>query len=210
MSPLGILDRALLGAPERLLNRCIQESTSARELLGALAGETLTIEVLGLGLTLSLAAQATGIELLAAAPRENAAVTVRGTPLDLMRLLGADPSAALRGSRTEVSGQLELAQKFADLLRLARPDIAREAARWVGDVPANEAARVLAMAQRWVLATLAAAERDIVEYLQEEGRALPAGPEAKTLQTEVERLRDDVEQVLARIERLEQTAARRE
>jgi ubiquinone biosynthesis accessory factor UbiJ len=90
-------------------------------------------------------------------------------------------------------------------LRLARPDLEREAARWVGDVSAHEGARVLGSARQWLLASLAASERDIVEYLQEEGRALPAATESHALGRQIGQLHDDVERLLARIERLERT-----
>lgn len=202
------LNRALLTGPERFMNRTIRESTAARDLLASMAGSVLAIEIRGLGITLGVVADRDRIELTTVLPRP-ANVTVRGTPLDLMRLGGADPSAALHTSRSEVTGELELAQKFADLFRLARPDPEHEAARLVGDVAANELALMLGAAGRWLGGTFEALERSFAEYLKEESRALPERAEVEGFANEVDALRDDVERLAQRIERSARPSARR-
>jgi ubiquinone biosynthesis protein UbiJ len=201
MTSLEHLDRSLLIGPQWLLNRSIRASSAATELLASLAGETLAVEVEGLALSLRLTAHAEGIELTTRSDIP-AAVTVSGTPLDLLRLLGTDPLASLHASQARIEGHLELAQKFADLLRLGRPDIEEELSGFMGDAPAHALAQAFAGMRHRASESFLAVMESCSEYLQEEGRELPSPFEVQAFVLEVERLRDDVERLAARIERL--------
>ena len=84
----------------------------------------------------------------------------------------------------------------------AQPDLEEELARVVGDV----AARNLANLARGFLDFGRKAGRSLAgnvsEYLQEEGRDLPTTTEAEEFLAGVDRLRDDVERLEARLARL--------
>ena len=101
-----------------------------------------------------------------------------------------------------IEGDAEIAQAFRDLLEQTRPDLEEELSQIVGDVAArrvaNLAREVLAFGRRATdsLATSAA------EYLQEEGRDVPARIEVEEFLRDVDQLRDDVERLEARITRL--------
>jgi ubiquinone biosynthesis protein UbiJ len=187
---------------ETELNRCVSESTAARELLARLRGSSFAVHVEGLGLTAVLHADDERLRLDSDAT--NASATLRATPLDLLRLLNADGVSGVKRTRADLSGDLEVAERFARLLKLARPDLEEEVAKWVGDVPAHALGEAVRGAAAWLARAGAALRMNAAEYLQEESRAMPAPLEAQAFYADVERLRDDVERVSARLKRLEQ------
>jgi ubiquinone biosynthesis protein UbiJ len=89
------------------------------------------------------------------------------------------------------------------MLKLARPDLEEEVAKWVGDVPAHALGEVVRGFGAWLARAGGALRMNTAEYLQEESRALPAPLEAQGFYSDVERLRDDVERLAARLALLE-------
>jgi ubiquinone biosynthesis protein UbiJ len=186
---------------EAELNRCVGESTAARELLARLDGTSFAVHVEGLGLTRVLHAE--GERLRLDSDARVATATLRATPLDLLRLLRADGVSGVKRTRAELSGDLDVAERYARLLKLARPDLEEEAAKWLGDVPAHALGEAVRGFGVWLERAGAALRMNTAEYLQEESRAMPAPLEAQAFYADVERLRDDVERAAARLALLE-------
>jgi ubiquinone biosynthesis protein UbiJ len=91
------------------------------------------------------------------------------------------------------------------MLKLARPDLEGEAAKWLGDVPAHALGQTVRGVGAWLARAGAALRMNAAESLHEESRALPAPLEAQAFYADVERLRDDVERAAARLARLERS-----
>jgi ubiquinone biosynthesis protein UbiJ len=191
---------------ERALNREIEASTAAADVLAGLDGESFAVEVRGVGVRCVLRAlgERVAVEpgLVDDDPRP-ASATLRATPLDLLRLARTADVTSLKGTGAELAGSPEVAERFAALLKLARPDIEGALARWIGDVPAHALARAARDAGGWLLRAATALRMNTAEFLQEESRALPAPLEAQAFYADVERLRDDVERAASRLARLE-------
>jgi ubiquinone biosynthesis accessory factor UbiJ len=207
------LARELATLLERALNREIAESTPARDLVADLDGETFAIDVRGLGVGCVLRSSggrvAVDLRWQAAAQSRSrdtptaVSATLSATPIELLRLARSADLSTLRGTGAEIFGSPEVAERFATLLKLARPDLEEHAARWIGDVPAHalgEAARGIGA---WLERAARAMRANTAEFLQEESRALPAALEVQAFYADVERLRDDVERAAARLGRLE-------
>jgi len=131
-----------------------------------------------------------------------------GTPLSFLRLAGTQPEAALRAGVVHIEGDAEVAWAFSDLFKHARPDLEEELSRLVGDVAAHQignAARSVFDFGRRASNTFA---QNLTEYLQEESRDVPSRTEADEFIVGVDRLRDDVERLEARVRLLETRAAR--
>src|SRR5690606_5525444 len=146
----------LSAAAERLLERAVRESSSVERKLEALEGRSFRVRVEGVGLDLTLRAEGGRVRVIEndAAPSD---VTVRGTPLDLLRLVRQRNIASrLHGSGVELTGRVHVAEQFAEVLKLALPDLEEEAARFVGDIPAHRAGQ---------------AARAFVAWLKRSGRA---------------------------------------
>jgi ubiquinone biosynthesis protein UbiJ len=186
---------------EAELNRCVGESTAARELLARLNGTSFAVHVDGLGLTGVL--HADGERLRLDSNAAGATATLRATPLDLLRLLRADGVSGVKRTRAELSGDLDVAERYAKLLKLARPDLEEEAAKWLGDVPAHALGSAARGLGAWLQRAGTALRMNTAEFLQEESRAMPAPLEAQAFYADVERLRDGVERAAARLARLE-------
>jgi ubiquinone biosynthesis protein UbiJ len=183
------------------LNRCIGESTAARELLAGLAGTSFAVHVEGLGLTGVL--HADGERVRVDRDAADATAALRATPLDLLKLVNADGVSGVKRTRAELSGDLEVAERYANLLKLARPDLEGELAKWIGDIPAHALGEVARGTGAWLARAADALRMNVAEYLQEESRAMPAPLEAQAFFGDVEKLRDDVERAAARLARLE-------
>jgi ubiquinone biosynthesis protein UbiJ len=215
--------RELAALLERALNREIAESTAASDLLAELDGESFAIDVRGLGVrcVLRAAGERVAVEPSlapstggAGAPNAAAAAaggaaasaasaTLSASPFDLLRLARESDLATLRGTGAEITGSPEVAERFAKLLKLARPDLEEHAARWIGDVPAHALGEAVRDAGGWLERAARALRANASEFLQEETRALPAALEAQAFYADVEKLRDDVERAAARLARIE-------
>ena len=57
-----------------------------------------------------------------------------------------------KGTSAELAGSPEVAERFAALLKHARPDLEDALARWIGDVPAHALARAAHDAGGWLRA----------------------------------------------------------
>ena len=209
------LARELAAMLERALNGEIAASTPARDLVAELDGESFAIDVRGLGVGCVLratdgrvcveprwqaAAQTRSRQTPEVPP---ASATLSATPIDLLRLARSADLSTLRGTGAEISGSPEVAERFATLLKLARPDLEEHAARWLGDVPAHALGGAARAAGAWLERAARALRANTAEFLQEESRALPAALEAQAFYADVEKLRDDVERAAARLARIE-------
>jgi ubiquinone biosynthesis protein UbiJ len=191
----------LLKVVEHELNRLVGESTAAQDLLERLRGTSFAVHVEGLGVTAVLHAE--GERLRIGTDAEAATATLRATPFDLMKLARAGGVSDVKRTQANFSGDLQVAERYSQLLKLARPDIEDEVAKWVGDVPAHALGEVARGAGAWLARAAGALRMNTAEYLQEESRVMPAALEADAFYSDVERLRDDVERTAARLARLE-------
>ena len=119
-------------------------------------------------------------------------------------LAGPEAEGRLRSGSVRIEGDAEIAQAFRNSCEQARPGrrggaVARDRRR--RGAPRRRTSRAesspSADARRDSLATSAA------EYLQEEGRDVPVRLEVEEFLQDVDRLRDDVERLEARIVRME-------
>jgi ubiquinone biosynthesis protein UbiJ len=197
----------ILALAQRLLNRNIAESTPATRLVDDLHDKTLAIEVDGLPLRILL--EVSNREVVIRSDRSHAAdARVRASAVDLLCWTRLDPRRHIRRAGAQVSGDLEVAECFAQLFRAAKPDFEEELARWIGDVPAHTAWRVLTALENSGSRAVRALESNIAEYLHEESRALPSELELERLYSDIEHVRDDVERCEKRVERLHRKRAR--
>ncbi len=198
----------LLAPLERLLERGVRESSTATARVRELEGASFRIEVEGLGVNVLLRVENGRIRGYAGGGL-GADAAVRGTPLDLVRVLHAGRASRLAGSGVTLTGSVHVAEQFAELLRLVAPEPEEELSRWVGDILAHRAGTAARGAGAWAAGAFHALRADTAEYLTEEARLLPTRSEAEALFADIERLRDDVERAEARLALLSDPLARR-
>ena len=194
----------IASACQRWLNKCIGRSTAARAQAARLAGKRFAIVVQGAGQRIDLVGRG-GVLEVERASDETADALLEGTPLDLLRLAGAGPDALgrLKETRAQLSGDVHVAEAFVELLRLAQPDMEEELAGWIGDIAAHEIGRFGRGVARFWRDSAAAVATDLGEYLQEERAVLAAAPLARGFSSDVDGVRDAVERLEQRVDRLE-------
>lgn len=192
---------AWLASAEALLNRSIDASAQAAALAQRLQGTSLQIEVEGL---IRIRASTHQGRLSLCAGEDCAAdASIEGSLPALLQLLRDGANRQSGGPAAQIRGDAEIANRYRELLMLARPDPEEELSRWIGDFPArrvSEAAkRALAFARR----LRRTAGENIAEYLQEEGRDLVNRTELEEFLLGVDELRDTADRIEARLGRLE-------
>jgi len=186
---------------ELLLNRGLQQSTTAQAIARALDGRTLGLTVEGTPFDLRLKV---GGERLSVVLPDGAVpdACISGSLLSLGRLLRGDPQAPVRDGAVHLTGDTEIAGQFRELLKYATPDLEEELARLVGDPIAHEVGNAARAFAGWSEAAGRSVARSMSEFLQEESRILPTQSEIREFATRVDDLVNDVARAEARIARL--------
>lgn len=197
-------DALPLALLERGLNHTLRDSPAAARLLAQLNGQALALHAEELGRTLYLVAHPAGLQVLMQADRP-AQATLSGTLFGLSRLAAGSASGRLPPG-VRLSGEIEVAEQFQRLLALARPDFEALLARALGDALAHSVGTGLRRAGRWVSRSLFSLGQDASEYLRYETDLLLDRSEVTAWVDEVDRLRDDVARLAARVERLQQSS----
>jgi ubiquinone biosynthesis protein UbiJ len=195
---------AWLASVEALLNRSIAPSLKATTVAQRLNGTALEIDIDGL-LRIRAAVGADRL-VLTTAPAPGTEVpadaTLSGGPLALFELFTGGTTRTAGAAR--IAGDAEIANRYRELLTLARPDWEEELSRLIGDLPARHVARYTGALLTWMGQTGRTAGRNLAEYLQEESRDLVSRPEVEEFLSGVDRLRETADRVEARLVRLEQ------
>ena len=178
----------LVALLNRMLAQSLERSPRARELCTALEGRRLSLEVSGLPTALQLSAAAGGLQA-AFGDGAGADVTVRGSPLALLAMAGADARETVTRGAASFEGDELLAQQFQELARLLRPDLEHALGGVVGRMPAHFAARSLQQLGDWSRGAFASLARNGADYLAHESRDLVPRAEAEIFLGGVEELR---------------------
>ncbi len=195
----------LTTAVETFLNGVLRLDPVTRERLAKLSGHTIKLEIMGLGQTLYLQPGAAGVRVRGDCP-ESAALTLRATPPVLMRLAAGGAAA---GSGLELEGDALLAHELRALLAGMDLDWEEPLAWLLGDLPAHRIGLLARTAQAWRQAALSSLIHNHGEYLQYERRDLPPRHQVLEYIDAVDRLRDDLDRLEARIIRLQRHAVQR-
>jgi ubiquinone biosynthesis accessory factor UbiJ len=182
---------------ENLLNRALPRSPRARELCGELAGTRLAVEVRGMA---RLLVHSDGAVLQV---NEDASASADaelcGGLFSLLQLAGRSPEAVLQAGAVEIRGDADIARKYRELAQLLKPDPEEELSLVIGDVPAHQLGRLVRAVQGWSRHAAASTVRNIAEYLAHERRDLVPRAEGEQFTGAVDRLREDVDRLEARI-----------
>ena len=193
---------AALRPAAKLLNRNIQESTPARELCVELAGTVVAVRVSDTALAAYFIVDDEAVDVVAATSHDPD-VLISGSLITLASLAGQSGTAAIRDGSLDISGDAELAGQFQQLLSFARPDIEEALSNIVGDAAAHRLGEIARGFGRWGRDARSTMGTNIREYLQEESRDAPSRYEVEKFNADVSKLRDDVDRVEARLNRLQ-------
>ena len=195
---------AILRPLASVLNRNIRESTPARELCKELSGALVAIRVSDTALATYFDIGDDILNIVTASTRDPD-VIIEGSLLTLARMAGSSRESAIRDGSLSLSGDAEIANRFQELLEIAKPDLEEELAGVVGDVAAHRLGEFARGLGNWGRAARSTMGENIREYLQEESRDAPSRYEVEQFSTDVSTLRDDVARIEARLNRLQES-----
>jgi len=195
------LPSLVLAGLEITINRYLGLDADTLARLAALSGKVIAVELRGLGITLTMAPHAGGIQLLGDYHGTPDTV-ISGAPLSLARTGHGGDRGALFAGEVEIRGDVTVGQRFEAVLREIDIDWEEQLSRLVGDVAAHQVGRVVRDTVAWGAKSADTLSRDVSEYLQEESRQLPQRDEVDAFLAAVDGLRNDVERLEARVKRL--------
>jgi ubiquinone biosynthesis protein UbiJ len=178
------------------INHLLVREPWARDKLAAHAGKIACMDAGAIAIKLKVASD--GL-LEQAITDEDADVTIRIKLSDLPLLMQNRERAF---STVKVEGDAELANTISQLSQSLRWEAEEDLSRWVGDIAATR----LVAGARAALDTAQSTQRklaeNIAEYFLEENPMLVRPQAVADFTSEVTRLRDDVERMAKRIEKL--------
>jgi ubiquinone biosynthesis accessory factor UbiJ len=195
-----MIERALQAA----VARAMHESPRARELIAALAGRRITLEVRGTPFTATVESTGTQLRLHRPAPAATADATISGAPLSLLALAGDAPEAVIQRGDVRIDGDAEIAQQFRELAVLLRPDLENAMSGLFGRSAAHLLMRGLRGAAAWTRASAWTGVQNLAEYLAHERGDLVSRAEAEHFLHGVDELREQLDRIEARTAQLEQ------
>ena len=180
----------------RAVNHVLRSAPVAMERLRKHAGRTAAFQ---LGpVRLAFTVQTTG-EVSAALPGATRDLEVRVSPFLLPRII-ANEEAAFR--EIEMTGDMEFAQEVSYLAANVTWDFEEDLSRVVGDIAAHRVVSVARQVGRWGRDAPLRLAQGAAEYWTEESPLIASRVKVETFVHEVAELRDAVERLEKRIDRL--------
>jgi ubiquinone biosynthesis accessory factor UbiJ len=182
---------------ENVLNRGLPRSPRARQLCSELSGTSLGICAPGVA-RLLVSSSGAGLRVTQDASGR-ADADISGGVLSLLALAGPAPEAVLQRGAVQIRGDADVARKYRELAQFLKPDAEEELSLVIGDVPAHQLGRLARGAFNWSRHAAGTAARNVAEYLAHERADLVPRAEADQFTSGVDRLREDVDRLEARI-----------
>ena len=194
----------LTQAIENLLNRNLPRSPRARELASSLVGKRVRVEARDFRWVIIAESLNTSIRLTReSTDGQPPDADISGSLLNLAALASSHPEEVIQRGDVTIRGDAEVAQKFRELAMLLKPDVEEELSRLIGDSPAHQALRLVRLATGFGRRAAQTGVRNVAEYLAHERGDLVPRAEAEDFYRGVERLREDLDRVEARVHLME-------
>ncbi|MEA1049357.1 SCP2 sterol-binding domain-containing protein [Lamprobacter modestohalophilus] len=193
---------ALLAAAEAVINRVLALDPEGAARLVSIQGQVLRVELLGIGMHLFVVPEATALRLFGDYAAEPDCI-LRATPAALLGMaLAQHREDEVFSGAVQIDGDNGLAQTIGEVFKGLDIDWEEQLAALVGDNIAHQLGNQVRAGSRWAERSGRTLQTDLREYLIEEGRFLPSQTEMQGFLDGVDQLRDDVERLEARVERL--------
>ena len=189
----------MLDSVEKMVNKVLSLDEETVALLATLAGNVIEIDVLDTEFRMFILPSGKGVTL-ETDYEGKADVAIKGTPSALLGMISAEKIGA---GGVEINGNVELAKKFQSILRDVEIDWEEYLSQFVGDIAAHKIGNFLRRVSRFAKESGKTIGMDISEYLRYEKEALLDKSEVDEFNQAVDNIRDDVERLQKRLERLE-------
>lgn len=181
---------------QSILNHLLGQATWARQRLAVFSGAQARIETGRISLLLRI--DEAGY-FTAGDAALGATVTI-SLPEDTPRRFLSDRASIFQTAK--LSGSADFAECLGFVFRHLEWDSEADLARLLGDIPAHRIDRMAKASLRQAGESLERLGRNVVEYLTEESGALVGADELESFNRSVSTMRDDVERLEKRLQRL--------
>jgi len=193
---------------EQVVNRLLALDQETMIAMSKYAGSVIAVDLMNTRMSAYILITSNGINLSGQIETEPD-VRICGTPLQLIKYLVAmnqeDPAQA---GALQISGNVALAQAVQTILKNIDLDWEEELSRWVGDTLAHKAGNTVNKTASFLKRTNQTVKMDVSEYLRYETEILPDKSVMDEFNSSVDTLRDDVEHLKLRIQRIQQSFRR--
>jgi len=197
-----IVKPLLINTLELALNQYVSLDEDVSLFLIPLAGKVIAINIQPVDETIYLCPTKDKIQVLENyLPEVDATISGTLSALGLMGLSNTPMHSIFNGEVT-ITGDTETAHKFQQLFDKLDIDLEEKLSQFTGDIIAHKIGNFFRNGQQWTAESIETFKSNTKEFLQEETRDLPAGPEADILYNQIDEIRSDFDRLSARIEQL--------
>lgn len=188
---------------EKLINHALALDEETQEALAGLAGRTIGFHFINTSLTLYLVPTVEGLTIKKELEAK-ADVMIKGTPVNFISMLASGKnSSGVLPSNMELVGDIGLAQRFQQIMQGMELDLEEPLSRWVGDTAAFQIGKFMRNTRQFALNTSKTLALDVSEYLRFESDVLPDDLMVEEFCQDVATLREDVDRLAQRLQKLE-------
>ena len=188
---------------EKAFNRYLALDPESEQRIAALQGKIVTLELIGLSLTVQLVFTHHNVQMHWDHCSE-ADLTIRGTPLNLLHMsLAKEQRKKFFAEDVKIEGNMELAQQILAVFDELEIDWEDQFARIAGDIPAYHTGQVFKKIKRFNQRLCNAFSYNLNEYIHEEINLFPPIEALQHFFHDVDDLRMDVDRLEVRIEQLQ-------
>lgn len=192
----------LVAKLEKSINYALSYDKDTLREIATLSAKVISLEFINTDIILYVLPGDEGFRFLAEFDGD-VNVRIRGTPLDMLSYLMATKteSTTFTGSM-EIIGDVGLAQRLQFIMKNIDFDWEEHLSHWLGDTLAHKFSNALRSTLKFGIEVKTTLAMDMSEYLRFEKDVLPDHMEIDQFSSLVDELRDDVERLKIRIERI--------
>ena len=199
------MNSSLLTKIEALVNRWLALDQGSLEALEKLSGKVIALELINTGLKIYLFPSIAGLQFQDDHDGEVNVRIMATVPDMISYLLSSRDESQSPSGTLQVIGDVGLAQRFQSILRNTDLDWEEFLSRYTGDIIAHKLGNLVRETGIFARQTGDTLRRDISEYLLYEKEVVPIQEDIENYVSSVDELRNDVERLKARIDRLQRT-----
>ena len=200
-----VIKPLLMSALETALNKYLALDQNSSDFLAPLAGKIIAVTISTFNETIYLCPTADSIQLLDySADQPDTQLTGSVFALSLMGL-SSKPMRSIFSGEVKIEGNMDTGRKFQELFAKLDINLEQQLARYTGDNIAHNISQFFRAGHNWSQESIETFRLNASEFLQEETRDLPAGPEVDIFYRQIDELRTDFDHLQSRVERLENT-----
>jgi len=198
-----VIKPLLMSALETALNKFLALDQNSSNFLAPLAGKIIAVNISTFNETIYLCPTNNSIQLLDYSPDQpHTQLSGSVFALGLMGL-NSKPMRSIFSGEVKIEGDMNTGRKFQELFAKLDINLEQQLARFTGDSIAHNISQFFRAGQNWSKESIETFRLNASEFLQEETRDLPAGPEVDIFYRQIDELRTDFDRLQSRVERLE-------